>query len=105
MDYRVGGVLSLGTGCAFRIDAPGLPILHRGLQARWDRWLTDQDRRSLRPRVTMRYKAARTRAQATLARLRAGFVPRTGRIEKRELWHYDSGPWQHAARFRLRENT
>jgi hypothetical protein len=105
MEYRVDGVLSLGTGCAYRIDAPGLPMLHRALRARWAGWLTGQDRQTLRPHVTVQNKVTRARARATLTRLRASFVPWTGRVETLELWHYDGGPWQHAARFRLRGKT
>src|SRR3712207_1259733 len=46
-------VLKLGRGVAYAVDSPGLTALRRDLAARWEPWLTPQDRGWGRPHVTV----------------------------------------------------
>ncbi|MBV9822429.1 MAG: 2'-5' RNA ligase family protein [Actinobacteria bacterium] len=98
---EVAGLLPLGRGVAYRLEAAQLVALHRGLQAGWWNWLTAQDRQGLRPHVTVQNKAAPDVARRTLAELRDRFTPFATTARALLLWRYDGGPWTRLARYPL----
>ena len=101
LPYRVTGIMSLGRGSAFDIEARGLKRLHKALQDHWSDDLTAQDAQGLRPHVTIQNKVDPETAADTRARLEAGFTPWEGVITHLLLWHYDDGPWDFARGFQL----
>ncbi len=91
---RVTGVVGLGRGVAYRLDAPELLDLHRTIQQRWWDELSPQDRQPYRPHITVQNKVDPDTARQTLALLRSDFVAITASAEGLQLWRYDGGPWQ-----------
>ena len=94
---RVIGLVPLGRGVAYRIEAPEVAALREELVRSWGTWLGPQDRQGWRPHVTVQNKVAPEVARDTLARLRAGFAPWEGRAEGLLLWRYRGGPWDAVA--------
>lgn len=99
LPFRVTGILPLGRGAAYRLDLPGGDALRTRIARGFDR--VDQDRGGLRAHVTVQNKVAREEAAATVAALRAEFVPWDGEGVALALWHYRGGPWEAAGRFDL----
>jgi len=91
---RVVGLLPLGRGVAYRLEAPGIAALRGELARRWSGLLTPQDRQGWRPHVTVQNKVGPEEARATLARLQADFAPWEARAEGLLLWRYKGGPWE-----------
>lgn len=95
---RVDSVRSLGRGAAYGLDSTELVARHRELQRAWWDHLTRQDRQGLRPHVTVCNKVSPDEGRATVATIRAGFVPWTLRATGWQLWRYEGGPWAPVAR-------
>ena len=91
---QVTRVRSLGRGVAYDLAAPELHALHRALLARWDPWLTPQDRRPLSAHVTVQNKVPLGQARRLLEELSAGFAPYAVRATGLALWRYLGGPWE-----------
>lgn len=96
---RVAGLLPLGRGVAFRLEAPEVASLRAALGREWEGWLTPQDRQGWRPHVTVQNKVGPEQARDTLARLEAGFAPWEAQAEGLLLWRYKGGPWEARGRF------
>ena len=90
---RVTGPVPLGRGVAYRLEAAELAALHADLRARWEPWLTRQDRQPFRPHVTVQNKVTPAEARRTLAGLAAGFAPFEAVGTGLALWAYRGGPW------------
>jgi 2'-5' RNA ligase len=95
----VSEVRFTGNGVSFDLHSPALATLRRALAARFAPWLTRQDQQGYRPHVTIQNKTAPEVARALHASLSAGFHPFDLAITGLDLWHYDGGPWEIAARF------
>ena len=102
---EVTGLVPLGRGVAYRLDAPDAQLLHRRLQDRWRSHLTRQDAQPFRPHVTVQNKVDPEVAKATLDRLRTAFRPETTQGVGLELWRYDGGPWTLLRRWQLGSAT
>ncbi len=87
-------VKRIGRGLILPARAPGLAPLRAGLARSFGPWLTDQDRQSFHPHVTIMNKAERAEVDSALDQLRAGYQPWTGRGERLLLWRYLGGPWE-----------
>jgi 2'-5' RNA ligase len=98
----VTGVLPLGRGAAYRIEAPELTALHAELRQRWRDLLTPQDAQPFRPHITVQNKVDPHEARATVERLRASFTPQRIAAVGVGLWRYAGGPWEPLARYPLR---
>ena len=94
LPLRVTGVKFMGRGVMYALDNPDLPALHRGLQRRWQPWLTAQDGQGLRPHITVQNKVDPAVARALLAELSAGFEPFEALGTGLALWAYRGGPWE-----------
>ncbi|WP_375273001.1 2'-5' RNA ligase family protein [Sphingomonas sp.] len=91
---RVGGLINLGRGVAYRIESPDLVSLRARLADAFTGLLTPQDQAGWRPHVTIQNKVEPGEAKKTLAALQAGFSPRTVRVAGLAAWWYRGGPWE-----------
>ncbi len=95
---RVGGLMNLGRGVAYRIESPELESLRADLAEAFAPMLMPQDRAGWRPHVTVQNKVEPAAAKALLAELSAGFAPRPLRIAGLASWWYRGGPWEALSR-------
>ncbi|WP_242415555.1 2'-5' RNA ligase family protein [Sphingomonas panni] len=95
---RVGGLMNLGRGVAYRIESPDLESLRADLADAFASMLTPQDRAGWRPHVTIQNKVEPAAAKALLAELSAGFAPRPLKIAGLASWWYRGGPWESFSR-------
>ena len=91
---RVGGLMNLGRGVAYRIESPELESVRAELADAFAPMLTPQDRAGWRPHVTIQNKVEPAAAKALLAELSAGFAPRSLKIAGLASWWYRGGPWE-----------
>ncbi|WP_267386196.1 2'-5' RNA ligase family protein [Sphingomonas sp. GC_Shp_3] len=97
-DARVGGLMSLGGGVAFRIESPALLAIRAGLADAFAALLMPQDKAGWRPHVTIQNKVPPAQAKALLHTLEAEFRPRTVAIAGLASWYYRGGPWEPLSR-------
>ncbi|WP_315763772.1 2'-5' RNA ligase family protein [Sphingomonas sp. Y38-1Y] len=95
---RVGGVMSLGRGTAFRIESPELEAIRARLADAFRGMLMPQDQAGWRPHVTIQNKVEPAAAKALKAEIEAGFSPRPLAIAGLAAWWYRGGPWQPLSR-------
>ena len=91
---RATGLLFMGRGVAYKLEAPELVGLRRRLAKTWEPFLTNQDRQGLRPHVTVQNKVAPEKARALHEALEGSFSPFEVRGEGLMLWRYLGGPWE-----------
>ena len=89
---EVCGLMKLGRGVAYKIDAPALLALREALAEAFEPWLVKQDRERFRPHVTVQNKVSPAQAAALYDHLSAGFEPFEARAEGVQLWFYEGGP-------------
>jgi 2'-5' RNA ligase superfamily len=90
----VGGLMSLGRGVAYRIDAPELAATRERLADAFAGLLMPQDAGRWRPHVTVQNKVTPVLAKTLLAALSRDFRPRTLEIAGLASWWYRGGPWE-----------
>ena len=95
---RAGGLMSLGRGVAFRIEAPELTAIRGRLAEAFAGLLTPQDAGGWRPHVTIQNKVQPNVARLLLAELQRGFAPRDVEIAGLASWWYRGGPWEPLSR-------
>lgn len=95
---RVGGLMSLGRGVAYRIESPDLVAIRRDLADAFAGLLTPQDAGGWRPHVTIQNKVQPNIAKLLLASLSRDFVPREVEIAGLATWWYRGGPWEALSR-------
>ncbi|SEM42914.1 2'-5' RNA ligase [Sphingomonas gellani] len=95
---RVGGLMSLGRGVAFRIESPELTALRASLAEAFAGLLTPQDAGGWRPHVTIQNKVTPAVARLLLERLQRDFRPREVEIAGIGTWWYRGGPWEPLSR-------
>ena len=105
LGLRAAGLMSLGKGVAVRVEEEGDGAGLKGVRARlaeaFAGGLTRQDAGGFRPHVTIQNKVTPERARATLSVLRGKWEGFVFRGEGLEVWRYDGGPWEAAARYRF----
>jgi 2'-5' RNA ligase len=89
----------LGRGVAIEIHAPELLQLRQTLAASWSQWLTQQDKQSYRPHITIQNKVTSTEARQLYEQLVSEWQPVDGCGEGLLLWRYQGGPWDLANEF------
>ncbi|QIN79330.1 2'-5' RNA ligase family protein [Rubrobacter marinus] len=99
---RAAGLLFMGRGVAYKLEAPELVGLRRRLAKVWEPYLTKQDQQGLRPHVTVQNKVSPERARALHDELDASFSPFEVRGEGLSLWRYLGGPWEEISTYRFR---
>jgi hypothetical protein len=95
---RVGGLMSLGRGVAYRIEAPALVATRAALVDAFAGLLTPQDAGGWRPHVTVQNKVSPAVARVLLAQLSRDFRPREVEIAGLATWWYRGGPWEPLSR-------
>jgi 2'-5' RNA ligase len=95
---RAAGLMSLGRGVAFRIEAPALTAIRRDLCEAFSGLLTPQDAGGWRPHVTIQNKVSPSVAKLLLAALSREFRPRDVEITGLATWWYRGGPWEPLSR-------
>lgn len=95
---RAAGLMSLGRGVAFRIDAPELAAIRGRLVDAFAGLLAPQDAGGWRPHVTIQNKVTPAAAKLLLAELQRGFQPRAVEIAGLAAWWYRGGPWEPLSR-------
>jgi hypothetical protein len=98
---RVGGLMNLGRGVAYRIESPELESVRAELADAFASMLTPQDRAGWRPHVTIQNKVEPVAAKALLAELSAEFTPRPLKIAGLASWWYRGGPWEELSRHKF----
>jgi hypothetical protein len=91
---RVSGLIALGGGVAYRIEAPELTAIREGLVEAFAGLLSAQDAGRWRPHVTVQNKVRPVLAKAVMAALARDFVPREVEIAGLASWWYRGGPWE-----------
>jgi hypothetical protein len=99
---RLGAVMSLGQGVAYRIDSPDLMAMRDELADAFTGLLTPQDQARPRLHVTVQNKVKPDVAKALAAQLSADFQPRPFAIAGLAAWHYRGGPWDLAMKAMFR---
>lgn len=95
---RVGGLMSLGRGVAYRIESPDLVAIRRELADAFAGLLTPQDAGGWRPHVTIQNKVQPNIAKLLLTALSRDFVARDVEIAGLATWWYRGGPWEALSR-------
>ncbi|WP_294094875.1 2'-5' RNA ligase family protein [Sphingomonas sp.] len=95
---KVTGLMHLGRGVAYRIEAPELEAIRGGLCAAFSTLLTPQDATRWRPHVTIQNKVTPVPAKFVLTQLSKDFVPRETEIAGLATWLYRGGPWEPLSR-------
>ena len=95
---RAAGLMSLGRGVAFRIEAPELAAVRARLAEAFAGLLTPQDAGGWRPHVTVQNKVQPNVAKLLLTELQRGFRPRAVEIAGLATWWYRGGPWEPLSR-------
>ncbi len=96
---RIGELMSLGRGVAYRIDSPDLTAIRARLAAAFGGLLTPQDAGGWRAHVTVQNKVTPDEAKALLATLRGGFRARPVAVAGLAAWWYRGGPWELIRRY------
>ena len=91
---KVTGLMSLGRGVAYRIEAPELAAIREGLADAFAGLLTPQDAGRWRPHVTIQNKVRPVLAKTVLTALSRDFVPREVEVAGLASWAYRGGPWE-----------
>jgi hypothetical protein len=91
---RIGGVIDLGAGTAYRVESEELADVREDLAEAFRGMLTPQDMAPWRPHVTIQNKVEPRDARRLQERLRATFQPRPLAIRGIGSWRYIGGPWQ-----------
>ena len=95
---RAAGLMSLGRGVAFRIEAPELVRIRADLAEAFAGLLTPQDAGGWRPHVTVQNKVTPAVAKLLLVQLQRDFRPRDVEIAGLAAWWYRGGPWEPLSR-------
>ncbi|MCU6455450.1 2'-5' RNA ligase family protein [Sphingomonas sp. A2-49] len=95
---RVGGLMSLGRGVAYRIESPELVAIRRELADAFAGLLTPQDAGGWRPHVTIQNKVQPGIARLLMTSLDRDFRARDVEIAGLAAWWYRGGPWEALSR-------
>ena len=95
---RIGGLMSLGRGVAYRIESPDLVAIRHRLADAFAGLLTPQDAGGWRPHVTIQNKVQPNVAKLLLTSLSRDFVPREVEVAGLAAWWYRGGPWENMSR-------
>ncbi|WP_254306039.1 2'-5' RNA ligase family protein [Sphingopyxis sp. BSNA05] len=93
-DAHLSGLIHLGKGVAYRLQAPDLLALRMELAERFAGLLVAQDQQTPRLHITVQNKVPAREAHALFDSLSATFQPRPVTIHGIGLHYYLDGPWQ-----------
>tara|TARA_R110000850_G_scaffold131727_3_gene252620 strand:- start:521 stop:1039 length:519 start_codon:yes stop_codon:yes gene_type:complete len=90
----LSGLIHLGRGVAYRLQAPELLALRMELADRFAGLLTAQDQQKPRLHITVQNKVAPGEAKRLFEQLSDEFEPRPFAVHGIGLHYYMDGPWQ-----------
>ena len=99
---RVGGLMNLGRGVAYRIVSHDLERVRAEIAHHFQGMLTAQDAQGWRPHITVMNKAEPSAARTVLRHLEAEFQPRPLAISGLALHRYLGGPWERLGTWKFR---
>lgn len=99
---RLGEVMLLGRGVAYRVESEDLMAMREELAAAFAGLLVAQDQGRPRLHITVMNKVDPRQARAAAEELRAGFRPRLFQIAGLAAWRYRGGPWEPATKANFR---
>ncbi|MEZ0243727.1 MAG: 2'-5' RNA ligase family protein [Sphingomonas sp.] len=91
---KVSGLMTLGRGVAYRIEAPALTAIREDLIAAFRGMLMPVDAGRWRPHVTIQNKVTPVLARTLIKALERDFQPREVEIAGLASWWYRGGPWE-----------
>lgn len=91
---RLGGVIHLGRGVAYRVDSADLLALRADIADVFAHDLTPQDQASPRLHITVQNKVSAPESKALCAALEREFHPRPLAITGIAAYYYRGGPWE-----------
>jgi len=91
---KVSGLMTLGRGVAYRIEAPALVAIRAELIDAFAGLLMPQDAGPWRPHVTIQNKVTPVLAKTLIKALERDFAPREVEIAGLASWWYRGGPWE-----------
>ncbi|WP_157218803.1 2'-5' RNA ligase family protein [Flavisphingomonas formosensis] len=91
---RIGGILRLGGGVAYRVESPALLAIRDTLAEAFGPLLQPQDQARPRLHITIQNKVPPQAARRLADALEAGFRPRPLVVAGLAAWYYAGGPWQ-----------
>lgn len=91
---KVSGLMELGRGVAYRIQAPALDAIREELVAAFAGLLMPADAGRWRPHVTIQNKVTPVFAKTLIKALARDFAPRDVEIAGLASWWYRGGPWE-----------
>ena len=95
---ETSGIMFLGRGVAFKVEAPGLQSLQSTIATLYRDHLTGQDQQPFWPHITVQNKVEPKAARNLADQLKSSFSPRRFTIIGIALWFYrESGTWDRAA--------
>lgn len=101
---RIGGVMRLAHGTAFRVDSAELEAIRASIADAFAGYLMPQDAAPWQPHITIQNKVAVPAARALQMELAAGFRPRPLAITGLASWRYLGGKWAAIARYPFRRS-
>ena len=96
---RIGGVMRLAQGTAFRVDSAELEMIRDRIAGAFAGYLTPQDAAVWQPHITIQNKVDAAAARALQMELGAGFRARPLAITGLASWRYLGGPWAAIGRY------
>ncbi len=102
VEFETRGLRYLGRGVAYNLHMPEVVAIRSRLAAKWQDWLTPQDKQGFRPHVTVQNKVDPAAAKALLRDLQARYLSWRGEVLGLSLWRYEAGPWAHVAKVHFR---
>lgn len=95
MDILVKGLHHIGNGVVYQLECESLQLIHKELQGHFKQWLTNQDRQTLKPHITVQNKVTAFKSQQLYQTLASDFTPFHISGIGISSWLYLQGPWQH----------
>ncbi|MEO6669386.1 MAG: 2'-5' RNA ligase family protein [Ferruginibacter sp.] len=96
---KVAAVKNIGNGVVYTIESGELGALHKSLQESFAAWLTNQDRQTLNPHITIQNKVTAFKALTLYEQLKESFVQFDIKAVGISTFLYLNGPWQHVEDF------
>jgi hypothetical protein len=99
---RVLEPVSIGKGVAYKLESKDLMLLHKRLQEKWVNFLTQQDKQTIWPHITIQNKVPPEDAVSLLAALKKDFEPFHVHAKGLQVWEYLQGPWSFLQEFNFK---
>jgi 2'-5' RNA ligase len=96
---KVSSMRFLGAGVAYDVTSGELATLRNELAQRWLQHLSQQDRQTFRPHITIQNKVHADTARTLYAQMTDSFEPFDITGTGLQVWRYRGGPWEAAGEY------